>query len=208
MTQNPMYPPQPPPVPGAPGYGYPVPQQGNGLAIAGLIFGILGFCVLFLGGIIGVILGFIGLRKTRDPQVGGRGLAIAAITVSCISLVTSIVISASIAFGGFAVLRGTAQVRAVARTFVQDVAAQNTAAARANAASELTDADISADSAVLHPLGTFTDMTSTQMNMNSVNGNATCHLAGIATFSGGTSMYDIDLTKIGNQWKVSSARFH
>lgn len=208
MTQNPMYPPQPPVIPGAPGYGYPVPQQGNGLAIAGLIFGILGFCVLFVGGIVGVILGFIGLRKTRDPQVGGRGLAIAAITVSCISLVTSIVISASIAFGGVAFFNGTKQVRATARSFVQDVAASNVASAQNNADATLTAEDIATLGTSLHSHGTFTDMTSTSFNFNDVNGNRTCHLTGIATFSGGTSMYDIDLTKVGNQWKVSSARFH
>ena len=209
MTQNPMYPPQPPGIPGGAGFGYPQqPQEGNGFAIAGLVFSIAGFCVLFVGGVVGTILGIIGLRKTRNPNVGGKGLSIAAIIVGLISLVVSAVIVASISIGGIAFFNSTKQVRATTRTFVQDVVAQNTAAVRTNASPDFTDADMDAQAAILHPLGALTDVTSTQFNFNTLNGKTTCHLSGVATFSGGAATYDIDMVQIGGVWKVTAARFH
>ena len=71
--------------PGGGGYGGPYapppgPQKSNGLAIGSLVTGLLGLIVPFLG-IVGVILGIFGLRKTRDPSVGGKGLAIAGISI-------------------------------------------------------------------------------------------------------------------------------
>ena len=58
----------------------------NGMAVAGLVCARPGFRVWFLGGILGVILGLIGLRKSRNPQVGGRGLAVSAIVIGVLSI--------------------------------------------------------------------------------------------------------------------------
>src|SRR5258707_11435910 len=121
MTQNPMYPPPPGGMPGAAGYGFPQqPKQGNGFAIAGLVFGIIGFCVPFLGGFIGVILGIVGLRKTRNPAVGGKGMSIAAIIIAFLSMIISTVVVASIAGGAWALARATPVPRATAHTFISD----------------------------------------------------------------------------------------
>jgi prepilin-type processing-associated H-X9-DG protein len=65
----------------------PPAQQGkNGTAVAALVFSILGLTILpIIGAIVGIILGFIGLAKAKDPvpggERGGRGLAIAALSV-------------------------------------------------------------------------------------------------------------------------------
>lgn len=65
------------------------PTQGNGWALTSLIFGILGFCVPLLGGIVAIVTGIIALTKTRDPRVGGRGQAIAGISLGGVSMVVA-----------------------------------------------------------------------------------------------------------------------
>ena len=67
----------------------PIAKRENRLAVAGLIASNMGFVVPFAGGIVGVILGIVGLIKTRDYRVGGRGMSIAAIIVGILSIATS-----------------------------------------------------------------------------------------------------------------------
>jgi predicted Zn finger-like uncharacterized protein/prepilin-type processing-associated H-X9-DG protein len=69
----------------------PQPEQSNPLAIISLICGLLAFCIPVLPAIIGIVLGILGLQKTRDPRVKGKGLAIAGISVSACSLLLSMV---------------------------------------------------------------------------------------------------------------------
>ncbi|HEY1629228.1 MAG TPA: DUF1559 domain-containing protein [Tepidisphaeraceae bacterium] len=40
-------------------------------------------------GILGIIFGIIGLRKTRDPRIGGKGLAITGISLGAASILMS-----------------------------------------------------------------------------------------------------------------------
>jgi prepilin-type processing-associated H-X9-DG protein len=84
----PGMPPGPPP-PGVAPIGYSGPQygqpqqQGNGLAVASLVIGILGFCLPI--GFIAIVLGALGMKKTRDPRVGGKGMAIAGLVLGIVS---------------------------------------------------------------------------------------------------------------------------
>jgi prepilin-type processing-associated H-X9-DG protein len=57
----------------------------NGLAIAGLVCGICGFITCGAAGIAGLICSIMGLQKSRQTGTG-RGMAIAGIVVSSISL--------------------------------------------------------------------------------------------------------------------------
>ena len=66
------------------------PATPSGWAIASLVCGILGFCTAPIGNILAIIFGIIGLNKTRDPRVGGKGLSIAGICLGCVSLVVVI----------------------------------------------------------------------------------------------------------------------
>ncbi|HZC69387.1 MAG TPA: DUF4190 domain-containing protein [Jatrophihabitans sp.] len=76
---------QVPPPYGQPPYGYPQPGPGtNGLAIASLI-------LAFLCSLAGLICGIVALNQLAErPNEGGRGLAIAGIIVSAVSIVGSI----------------------------------------------------------------------------------------------------------------------
>lgn len=65
--------------------------MGAGLAIAGLVIAIIGLCVPLLG-LVGIVLGIIVIARataTANGRDGGRGIAVAAITVGVIGLLMS-----------------------------------------------------------------------------------------------------------------------
>ena len=61
-------------------YGYGAEKPANGLAIAGFV------CSFFFA-LVGLILSIVGLNKSRELQGSGRGLAIAGIVLSIVSMV-------------------------------------------------------------------------------------------------------------------------
>jgi hypothetical protein len=78
------------------------PPPASGLAIASLVSSLIPF--LFLGQITGLILGIIALRKIKQSQgtVGGKGFAIAGVTISGLILLFVIgVLVLLIATGAF-----------------------------------------------------------------------------------------------------------
>lgn len=185
----------------------PMPTRTNGMAVAGLVCSIVGFCVLFLGGILGVIFGLIGLRKSRDPQVGSRGLAVSAIVIGLLSILSSGLLSY---LGYRAILAGMAATkpeRDTARRFVVDLNQNDITAAESEATADLPPADLRAMAQKLHAMGGFVDMTSSQTDVENFNGAATCHFHGVATFSSGNQDYDLTLVRTGTTWKVSKAHF-
>lgn len=79
---------------GYPAGGYAVdPKIGNGWAVTSLIFGIFSFCIPLLATIVAVTAGILGLLKTKDPRVGGRGLSIAGIVLGVVGVLPSIFFS-------------------------------------------------------------------------------------------------------------------
>ena len=189
----------PPPTYGQqPGYGYnPPPQQSNGPAIASLILGILG-CVPLITGLLAVILGFVGLRKTRDPNVGGKGLAIVGLILGLLS------IFGWCAFGGAMVAgwRASRPVRVTAHQFIADVANGNTQAA-ANE-STLNSGEIVLGTTQMQQYGQFVDTTFTNFNYNVNNGISTAKVTGIATFSKGPKACTVEMVKQAGTYKVTA----
>lgn len=105
-----MQPSAAPPPPGLPlaptGPGGPPPS--NGLAIASLVLGLLGFCTVGLTSIVGLILGIVALNRiNHDPHLArGKGLAIGGIVTSAIlASIMRIAVIASILFPVFAKAR-------------------------------------------------------------------------------------------------------
>jgi hypothetical protein len=203
MSQNP-----PPISPPGSAYSLPGPSRTNGLAIASLVCSVAGFCVLFVGGLLGVILGVLGLAKTRNGLVGGRGMAITGIVVGVLSILTSIIISFAIYAGVGAAMRGSAPARNAARQFVIDLSQGNLNAAASEATPDISPAELATLSQKLQSRGSFVDMTSSQFSVVDVNGVATCSLSGVAKFSSGDQPYSITLVRQGSGiWKVSAAQF-
>jgi Domain of unknown function (DUF4190) len=71
--------------------GYPQPASTNGLAIASLILALTFFCA-----IAGLICGIIALNQIKTTGQGGRGLAIAGIVISALSITVGTVLFASV----------------------------------------------------------------------------------------------------------------
>ena len=84
--------PLPPPVPRA--HAATAPKQTSGLAVASLVLGILGLFSCGLTALVGLVLGIAGLSKIRASQgaLGGRGLAIAGISVSVAFILFGLVV--------------------------------------------------------------------------------------------------------------------
>lgn len=77
---------------GAPGYpGAPgTPGKTDGMAIGALVASVLGFCTC-IGFIVGIVLGFISLSRTKVSGAGGRGMAIAGIVIGFAGIVLGII---------------------------------------------------------------------------------------------------------------------
>jgi hypothetical protein len=187
----------PPPVSGQPGgYGYvQPPRRANGSAIASLIFGILG-CVPFLTGLLAVVLGIVGLRKTRDPSVGGKGMAIAGLVLGLISIVLWGLFGGGI-YSAYFVSKPT---RTAAHQFLADVSAGNTQSAVNE--STLSATEIQEGTTQLQQFGQFQDTTFFGFNVATINGVTTATVGGTAKFSNGTKACTFELIKQDGTWKV------
>jgi hypothetical protein len=92
------YPPPPPPGP-APPPPYGRVAQTNGLAIAGMVLGIVSIVLFFLAwiasvvGVVGLILSLVGLNKSKQMGGSGRGMAIAGVITSAAGIVIGIVVT-------------------------------------------------------------------------------------------------------------------
>ncbi|WP_408896285.1 DUF4190 domain-containing protein [Nocardioides sp. R1-1] len=74
-----------------PGGSDPMPPKTDGISIAALVTSLL--CCLAP---VGVILGFVGLSRTKGGQRKGRGLAIAGIVIGLLMSITSAVVGAAV----------------------------------------------------------------------------------------------------------------
>lgn len=104
-----------PPPPAAPATSA---AKTSGLAIASLVFGILGFCLPVVGGLTGLVLGLVGLGKIKKSAGGltGRGLAVAGIVVSAASVLVHLAVAALIAITIPAVNQALEAAKATATT--------------------------------------------------------------------------------------------
>jgi competence protein ComGC len=87
------------------------PQKTSGLAIASLVLGGLGMCSAGLTGLVGLILGIVALVSINKSQgqLGGKGLAIAGISVSAVFTLLMVPMMMAIAIPNFVKARSTAQ---------------------------------------------------------------------------------------------------
>lgn len=195
MTQ---IPPPPPMQPTVPNYGAGAPKKTNGLAIASIITAVVGFCVPVVGGLAAIILGVLGIRKSRES--GGKGLAIAGVVVGVISLIVPLLFFGSI-FG--IVMGATSAGRDAAKQWMVATSAGDIDKAVSLSSAAVTREEIEAIHETLKPLGAFQDMTSSNVNLQ----NSELHLQGTATFANGTQAYKMVLINTGDAWKLEGLEF-
>lgn len=87
--------------------GYPAPQRYNGVAVAG-------FILSFFIALAGLICSIIGLKQTKERGEKGRGLAIAGIIISALSIVLSLALV--VAFTSADYLGGAKQITSQSQT--------------------------------------------------------------------------------------------
>ena len=87
---------------------YPQPLKTNGMAIAGLVMGILSLiqCCCFVFGILGIIFSGIALSQInkRPTEFTGRGMAVAGLVMSILGLIINV---ALVIFYWAAIMAGT-----------------------------------------------------------------------------------------------------
>jgi hypothetical protein len=198
MTQ---YPP-PPSSQFPPAYVDPnAPRGSNGPAIASLILGIIG-CVPFITGLCAVLLGIVGIRKSsREPLIGGKGLAIAGLILGLLSITGWGIISGVL--GTMYVQSKPATI--VAQQFLQDISAGNIDAALANS-SGLTADQLQTLSKQIAPFGTLNSTKLFGFNFTSRNGQSVIPISGVAYFSKGPKSCALEMIKTGGTYKVTSCQ--
>ncbi|MCL2850439.1 MAG: DUF4190 domain-containing protein [Micrococcales bacterium] len=77
---------------GYPGqYGYAPPATTNGLAVAGMITGIVSCIVCPIAAVVGLVLSIIALGQVRRDGTAGRGFAITGVATSSVGLLLVVV---------------------------------------------------------------------------------------------------------------------
>jgi hypothetical protein len=203
MTQIPPPPPEsPPPPPQVPiGYGYGFDggkPRTNGLAIASLVLGILG-CIPFLSGLLAILFGIMGIRKTRDSLIGGKGLAIAGLILGIISVVGWTGAGAMLGYG----YSESKPAGIVAKQFLQNVSAGNINGAMANS-SGFTPAQLQTQSGQMAAYGALQSVSLSSFNMSAVNWQTTMSLGGTTTFANGVKSCTFNLVKVNGTYKVTA----
>jgi len=82
----------------------PSKPKTSGLAIASLILGIVGGCSLGLLSIVGLVLGIVASKKIKASggTIGGRGMAVAGIIISIVTLILGLVLAGGVFVAWFA----------------------------------------------------------------------------------------------------------
>lgn len=192
------------PAPPPPGYGQPyqpAPQRTNGFAVASLVCSLLGFCIAFIGGLLGIIFGVLGLQSAKKTG-SGRGLALSGLIIGIVSLAGWGLIFGAGGVAFFTAYKISEAPRATAKQFMTDLTAGNIDAALAQTSS-ITRTELETQNKSFQSLGTFKDMTSSGINIV----NNQCTLVGVAQFSNGIKAYTLMLVQSGGTWKVTSATF-
>jgi hypothetical protein len=149
--------------------------------------------------VLAIVLGILGIGKSRDPSVGQGGLAVAGLVLGIISVV---------AWSGAGGLLGYGYVESgpagvAAKQFLQDVSAGNINAAVANTGG-FTAAQIQSQSSQMAAFGALQQVSISSFNASWMNGQTTMHLGGTATFANGVKTCTFDLVKTGGGYKVTS----
>lgn len=187
----------------AAGYGDqpPVPK-GNAPAVISMICGLLG--CLCVTAPLAVIFGIVGLRKTRDPYVTGKGMAITGLVLGTIWLVA--LGSCGTIIGVFWSKFGDAYMTTV--RFAVNMSQGNVDAALAETRGIGRDT-LAADSDKLKGGGQVVSLSPSHWSMDAVAGQpTTVRFSGVVIYPGGkNSPYSMTLIKEGNRYKITEYEF-
>jgi Domain of unknown function (DUF4190) len=170
-------------------------------AIASLVCGLLGF-VPFLTGLAALILGIVGIKKTKDPMVTGRGMAIAGLVLGCLSVAGWTIFMVSVPIGLVVITKTAEPAQLTAEQFARDLSEGKIDAALASSAEGMDRAKLEALAERMKPWGTFQSLGITAYYIKEANGTVEFTLGGVATFAAETRRCITTLHKDGVTYKV------
>ncbi len=171
-------------------------------AIASLVCGLL-VCIPFVTGLAAIILGFVGIKKTSNPQVTGKGLAIAGLILGVLSLGGW----SAVSVGAYVAYQMTAPVRELTEKFTRDLSEGKIDEALALSVEGTDRAALVAASDKMKPWGAFQSIVITQYNLADTNGSGEVTVGGPAMFATASKTYTMTLKKTGTEYKVSKFDF-
>jgi hypothetical protein len=196
----------PPGQPSQPAYQMQ-PTQSNGWGLAALITGIMGFCTLGLGGLLAIIFGFLGIRKSKVTHTGG-GMSIAGLIIGILSMIGWGVFYSifGLAFLGISnAIKAQAPMRDAADHFVHDLSAGSLPSVQADTEGSIPDADLQSLIDNVKDLGAVQNVTSFITNATSDSCDLTL---GTARFDKGSRTFTGHEVKKGDAWKISAFSFN
>jgi hypothetical protein len=178
----------------------PAPRPLSKAAIVSLVLG-LPLCIPLFTGIPAAIFGVIGLGQTRDGLIRGRGMAIAGLVLGLINICLWGIIGvvAAILFKGSAVPRQTAH------DWLYDLSTSQPAPLQALTGATYSLPDLANLQTEISGWGPLASLTSSSIHLTNNNGQETCDLSGIVTFTTSpptTHTFTMTLDKEGGSWKV------
>jgi hypothetical protein len=176
--------------------------RGNPMALASVIMGALG-CLPFISGIAAIWLGVKGLRKTADPRIGGRGLAVGGIVLGLASLIISGVVTTA----GLTLYYGTLAQRSLATNFMAHIGAGGAGDAAALCTADMGEPRCAALIAQTQPWGQFLRLTHKEISTHADKGRTVSDYKGVATFAAGEHALTLHMVKQGDRWLVDKAEF-
>lgn len=171
-------------------------------AVVSLVFGLLG-CFPFVPGLLATILGIIGIKKTSDPMVTGRGMAIAGLVLGLLSL--GVWTGGSAVF--YPIVKEAIPAFMTATNFTKDLSETKVDDAMALSVEGTDKASLVTQSEQMKPWGAFNSLSITSAEVQNNNGVATVMIGGPAMFASATKTYTMTLKKVGNDYKVEKFEY-
>jgi hypothetical protein len=176
-------------------------------AISSLVCGLLG-CIPFATGLAAVILGFVGIKKTRDPMVTGKGMAIAGLILGILSFVGWTGFTAVSVATFYAITKMGEPARLVGEEFTRDLTEDKVDAALALSTEGTDRASLVAQGEKMKPWGALQKFSLIAANVQTTNDKTEATITGIAAFATATKAFTMTLNKVGESpYKVSKLDF-
>jgi hypothetical protein len=167
-------------------------------AVVSLVLGFVSFCLPILTGILAVIFGLFGIKRSHDQSVGGRGPAIAGIVLGLISTVLWLAIVVPVAMTW---LHSRPQ-KALARQFITDLSNRDIDAASKLSAVTFGWGHMQDLSDRLNAYGEFKYVNFTGYVYSVVNNNEQWTLTGDAYYAKDFAPFTLITIRQEGQWRV------
>lgn len=175
--------PPPPSMNPYPSAGFPQPPKTNGFAVGSLICGIVG--CLQITSLAAIILGVLGVKKSKEPGTGGKGMAIAGIVLGILWIVISIGLGIA-GYAGYKTVKGYVlePTQQVGQHFLNSLESGDTATAGNYTTGEFSTDQLSKISSQVKSYGHFKNFSLNQIEAVPSGNRTGFRIGGVANFEG------------------------